>query len=659
MKASLMYGHICEEITTASSVSTGATGQIIGNLAFKLAIRCGKCFGSEQGLRQHHSTHHAPPGTWLCRNCKADCVTSQARTHHERSCGQPSAAGGSSNFSSATSSSGSSKKDTGKKKGKAAKGGSAATKEEKDADGSVRVPSYRGVWVDQAGKYFIKIKSERVSGEGKKTLVFESIDEAAKQYDGLVKSKDGGGDGAKTEYNFKPNGTRIVYEDAPTSTTTGLGGGVVPALSVINIKDLPPDVKPLLRDPRQTSRTGGNSKRHVYAYRGVCRQARKGHDRWQSQISFLGVNHYLGTFDSEWDAAAIYAWAHLILYGEEATRQAQKEGEEAAAAYEQEKKDIAAGKIPAAPPKPDKKSKQAAKKKTDDEKAAAKKGKKDTKKEDKTAAGKRKPGRPKKKADEASSKQAPGKRLKAAAGKEDLAPILAQSVGKATILAPMPKFANMGDEELAREAVVRMVAARSVNYCITEVPLPAPIHMDFRPCVPRREGLDDQMGGALLLGIDPSLFGWNVNSIIGQQYFGSAGERRTAAAALEEEFGEDGLNQYFRSLVQGSTTVIGCASSRMQRVYASLGMGSPPMGGPIGTIDCNTGGNSKCCSEAAACIRYVPTDTGEFQLSALSSDLITMNGQRITPEMGSFPLFNEDVCTIGSRVFLFLLPSDT
>lgn len=31
------------------------------------------------------------------------------------------------------------------------------------------------------------------------------------------------------------------------------------------------------------------------------------------------------------------AWAHLILYGEEATRQAQKEGEEAAAAYEQEK----------------------------------------------------------------------------------------------------------------------------------------------------------------------------------------------------------------------------------------------------------------------------------------------------------------------------------
>jgi hypothetical protein len=71
----------------------------------------------------------------------------------------------------------------------------------------------------------------------------------------------------------------------------------LPFLTAHHEQDLPPDVKPLLRDPRQTSRTGGNSKRHIYAYRGVCRQARKGHDRWQSQISFMGVNHYLGTFD--------------------------------------------------------------------------------------------------------------------------------------------------------------------------------------------------------------------------------------------------------------------------------------------------------------------------------------------------------------------------
>jgi hypothetical protein len=101
-----------------------------------------------------------------------------------------------------------------------------------------------------------------------------------------------------------------------------LGRLLAECLSVQIQQDLPPDVKPLLRDPRQTSRTGGNSKRHIYAYRGVCRydrsatliellaiqyisqfgaypcrQQRKGHDRWQSQISFMGVNHYLGTFD--------------------------------------------------------------------------------------------------------------------------------------------------------------------------------------------------------------------------------------------------------------------------------------------------------------------------------------------------------------------------
>jgi hypothetical protein len=351
------------------------------------------------------------------------------------------------------------------------------------------------------------------------------------------------------------------------------------------------------------------------------------------------------------------AWAHLILYGEEATRQAQKEGEEAAAAYEQEKKDIAAGKIPATPSKPEKKANAASKKKTEDK--SSKRGKKDTKKEAKAAA-KRKPGRPKSNPDKLTAKQPPSKRLKAATGKEDIAPILAQSVGKALILAPVTKFAGLSDDELMREASVRIVAARSVNYCITEVSLPAPIHMDFRPCVPWKEESEDQLGGgALLVGLDPSLFGWNIDSIMSTQYFGSESERKNATEVLTEEFGEGGLNEHFRSLVQGSTTVIGCASSRMKRVYSSLGMGSPPMGGPIGPIDCNTGGNSKCCSETAACIRYMPTDTGDFQLSALSSDLITMNGQRITPEMGSFPLFNEDICTIGSRVFLFLLPSDT
>ena len=86
------YGHFCEETVTASSTtSSGASGQVAGSMAYRLAMRCNRHFGSEQGLRQHLSALHAPPGTWLCRTCGTDCITSQARTHHERTCGQPNA----------------------------------------------------------------------------------------------------------------------------------------------------------------------------------------------------------------------------------------------------------------------------------------------------------------------------------------------------------------------------------------------------------------------------------------------------------------------------------------------------------------------------------------------------------------------------------------
>jgi hypothetical protein len=88
-KISVNHGHFCEEITTASSTTaSGATGQVAGTMAYRFAIRCARHFGSEPGLRQHLSAQHAPPGTWLCRTCFSDCITSQARTHHERTCGQ-------------------------------------------------------------------------------------------------------------------------------------------------------------------------------------------------------------------------------------------------------------------------------------------------------------------------------------------------------------------------------------------------------------------------------------------------------------------------------------------------------------------------------------------------------------------------------------------
>eukprot|EP00986_Skeletonema_menzelii_P016096 scaffold13685_cov141-Skeletonema_menzelii.AAC.1 len=343
VKKSNALGFVCEEVATASSLTmSGQNGGVVGLGAYRAAVRCGRSFNSEQGLRQHIIAYHAPPGTWICRNCGEDCGTSQARSHHERGCGVEEKV---KEFGGAVPSVGKAPKSRGPKK-KIAKNLAAAVIPDKDDDGSTRVLGYRGVWLKN-GKYFIKIGGVALTKqvEGKEvTLFLDTLEEAAKRYDDVITTR---GRAREVEMNYREDGSRIMYDDkvneVPEKSTDT--AAVVPALAVINIKDLPKHVKPLLRDPNQTSRTGGNSKRYVYAYRGVCRQQRKGHDRWQSQISFNGCNHYLGTFDSEYDAAAVYAWAHLILYGEEATKQAQREGEEAAAKFEQRKKDIAEGKI--------------------------------------------------------------------------------------------------------------------------------------------------------------------------------------------------------------------------------------------------------------------------------------------------------------------------
>jgi hypothetical protein len=143
------------------------------------------------------------------------------------------------------------KSGVGKKKGgrsNAAQQG-AATAEEKDPDGSFRVPGYRGVWINTTGKHFVKVDGERHD------VFFDSVDDAAKKYDDEVTEKkkiknqelfdDEVAEGTEKkkkknqELNFKPDGARIVYDDITPASTSGLGGSaanVVPALSVINIK---------------------------------------------------------------------------------------------------------------------------------------------------------------------------------------------------------------------------------------------------------------------------------------------------------------------------------------------------------------------------------------------------------------------------------------
>ena len=654
MKDSSRHGHVCQEILPASvTTSSGASGALIGSLAYRLGVRCCRSFGSEQGLRQHIAALHAPPGTWLCRTCGSDCGTSQARTHHERTCGQPEAG-----VDTPGAKDGGTQASFGPPGvvGKKAKGNKKpAEPKDKDADGSFRVPGYRGVWVNAAGKHFVKISNESlINDDGDEIVYFDTVEEAAHKHDKVLHER-GMSKGAELNYN-KKDGSRVIYDDNAAASAAGrgvemLGGGstsVVPALSVINIKDLPKDVKPLLRDPRQTSRTGGNSKRHVYAYRGVCRQARKGHDRWQSQISFGGTNHYLGTFDSEWDAAAVYAWAHLILYGEEATKKAQLEGEEAAAAYEREKAAMAAGE--ALPPLP-----KAEKKK----KVPKKRGKKDEGEEGDEVETKKQKKTPKP-SPSGTKKAKPGPKPKTSSDMV-VAPYLTRGVAKAPVLAPRKAMESFTDEMLLQVVSGSIFAARRNRYCTTDADNAPVVEAEFRPCTPMSALTAVRpAGGAMLLGLDPILFGWMVETFLPKCDFESDEHEARALALLSDEYDDDGFNVSFRTLLQGSVCVLGRASKVTEQACEQLGLGPPVIGGTIGDIDCNIGGAPNSCSESAAVIQHLPTAASEFQLLANNDDdVVTLNGKRISVGMGSFPLFNEDICTVGSRVFVFLMPASS
>jgi hypothetical protein len=129
----------------------------------------------------------------------------------------------------------------GKKKvsGRSVSQHSSTATEERDEDGSFRVPGYRGVWVNKNGKHFVKVNGKRLKEnniEAGKLHLFDHIDDAARMYDKVVQNED---NDSKVEKNFKVDGSRIIYEDITPTSTSGLGGSaanVVPALSVINIK---------------------------------------------------------------------------------------------------------------------------------------------------------------------------------------------------------------------------------------------------------------------------------------------------------------------------------------------------------------------------------------------------------------------------------------
>ena len=320
------------------------------------------------------------------------------------------------------------------------------------------------------------------------------------------------------------------------------------------------------------------------------------------------------------------------------------EGEEAAAAYEREKKDIAAGKVIPPPPKPAKKKRKKKETKTDGgEEGDATESVDGTTPEAKKAKKKRAP---------KEGKGSPG-------SMPESDPLLTKAAIDVPILAPRKTYETMSDSEMLQSASARLVAARSIRSSPEEVNRQLPIPLDLRPCAPMASVLaNTPTGGALLMGLPPLLFGWNVDTFLSTQYFDSVQTLEVATAALNNEYGINRYNDSFRTVVQGTVCVIGRASRRMERAWNRLGLGDIPLGGTIGDVDCNIGGLADTCSETAATIAFCPSGGSAFQFYANNdTDIVTLNGKRIKACTGSFPLFNEDVCTVGARVFVFLLPA--
>jgi hypothetical protein len=202
-----------------------------------------------------------------------------------------------------------------------------------------------------------------------------------------------------------------------------------------------------------------------------------------------------------------------------------------------------------------------------------------------------------------------------------------------------------------------MVAARLVqnapNYAQNYI---SPVTECLLPCIPVAHANKLPCGSILLQGLVATEFEWNLEDYITRSPVLGKDDRMTAMQMLAVEYDDDGVNVKFRTIVQGTTCIIGNADSVTQRMYQALGFDSIPLGGSVGNIDCHIGGVPGTCSERAACIRFVPSEKSMFQVACLApDDFVTLNGSRILPEMGYLPLLSLDVISVGARVFACIM----
>ena len=158
---------------------------------------------------------------------------------------------------------------------------------------------------------------------------------------------------------------------------------------------------------------------------------------------------------------------------------------------------------------------------------------------------------------------------------------------------------------------------------------------------------------ALLIGLSAGKFSWDPEEFIstcGQ----SGAYGMECAGRLAKEYGKAGTNASFRSLLLSSPCLVGRAAKASQKNYRAVQI-KYTLGMSVESVGCNVAGPDYSCSEAAAKIELRPTQYSRFQFLACSDeDIVTLNGKRIQSSMGPFPLRNNDICSVGARVFVFI-----
>ena len=322
------------------------------------------------------------------------------------------------------------------------------------------------------------------------------------------------------------------------------------------------------------------------------------------------------------------AWAHLILYGEDATKKAQLDGEKAYAAWEQEQKDIKDGKVK--PPNPP---------------APAKRGRK-----------------------KGSQKTTPTPKKMPAPAPPNPVPTLIAAPPLNVVNTPtkhVPSYLELfkshgkpwskellkkNDDGLILSASSRLLAAKKRRLDSPTREFVGPVSMPL----PFSYGPITAPGCLLLVGLQPQDFQWEIND-----FLATVGLNQNAidTTSLYDEYGIKGCNSSFKCVLRGSPITVGRASKMMEEAAKFMTpLNEFPLGSSIGLeLDCHIGGPLDSCSTHAAKIEF---DSGSFYILVCNDeDIVSFNGQRLTSEMGRVRLSNEDICGIGSRVFIISYPS--